>query len=135
MNEARRKGLEIFAEVYGEDMAREMEAAMDGPKGFGMEQMRWTLEWAFGEVWARDGLERKMRSCAVLGMLIARGNLEEIKFHTRMGLANGLTKTEIEEIFYTAIPYAGFPAAASAKSAILEGFAIADKAAQGASGA
>jgi alkylhydroperoxidase/carboxymuconolactone decarboxylase family protein YurZ len=39
-----------------------------------------------------------------------------------MGMANGLTRREIEEIFYTAIPYSGFPAANAAKAAMLEAF-------------
>lgn len=123
MNEARDKGRRIFAEVYGEEMARGVEAFIESSGSFGVEQARWTLDWAFGSVWAREGMERKMRSCAVLGMLIASRQADEIKFHTKMGMANGLTKTELEEIFYTAIPYVGFPAANVAKQAMLEAFA------------
>jgi alkylhydroperoxidase/carboxymuconolactone decarboxylase family protein YurZ len=126
MEDARAKGLAIFREVYGEEMAQGVARTADSGAPFVGEQSRWTLEWAFGSVWAREQMERKLRSCAVLGMLIAGGHHEEIRFHTKMGLANGLTRAELEEIFYTAIPYCGFPAANTAKAAMQEAFAELD---------
>ena len=39
-----------------------------------------------------------------------------------MGMANGLTRAEIEDVFLSAIPYCGFPAANTATAAILAGF-------------
>jgi alkylhydroperoxidase/carboxymuconolactone decarboxylase family protein YurZ len=116
-------GLKLFAEIYGEDLAAGARAHAESATGFGSEQVRWTMEFPFGSVWSRPGLERKMRSCVVLGMLMALRQHDEIKYHVRMGIKNGLSKAELEEIFYTAIPYAGFPAAESAKKAMLEAFA------------
>ncbi|MCB2077016.1 MAG: carboxymuconolactone decarboxylase family protein [Novosphingobium sp.] len=120
MGEEFDKGLALFREVYGDDMADGLVSQIEAGTDFGPNQSLWTLEWAYGSLWTREGLDRKLRSCAVLGMLIGQGQVEEIKFHTIMALANGLTRTEIEEIFYTAIPYAGFPAANSAKKGMLE---------------
>jgi alkylhydroperoxidase/carboxymuconolactone decarboxylase family protein YurZ len=117
------KGLKLFGEIYGDAAAASIDAYVEDGSGFGVEQARWTLEFAFGALWSRGGIERKLRSAAVLGMLIAQGAHEEIKYHTRMGMKNGLTRTELEEIFYSAILYAGFPAANAAKKAMLEGFA------------
>ena len=122
MSEAEEKGLALFAEIYGPKMADGTRALYEKGEAFGTEQSRWTMEWSFGSIWTREGLERKMRSCAVLGMLIGRGASEEIKYHTRMGIKNGLTTKELEEVFYTAIPYCGFPAAANAKRAMLAAF-------------
>ncbi len=126
MSEAREKGLALFEQVYGPEMADGIQNYIASSDEFGVKQAEWTLDWAFGEVWTRSGLERKMRSCAVLGMLIGLRAADEIKFHTKMGLANGLTRQELEEVFYTAIPYAGFPAANVAKAAMLEAFAELD---------
>ena len=126
MSEAEEKGLALFAEIYGPEMAAGTRALYEKGEAFGTEQSRWTMEWSFGSVWTREGLERKLRSCAVLGMLIAQGTAEEIKYHTRMGIKNGLSSKELEEIFYTAIPYCGFPAAANAKRAMLAAFAEID---------
>lgn len=126
MSEAREKGLALFAEVYGPEMADGIQNYIASSDEFGVKQAEWTLDWAFGEVWTRPGLERKLRSCAVIGMLIGLGAAAELRFHTKMGIANGLTRQELEEIFYTAIPYAGFPAANVAKAAMLEAFAELD---------
>jgi alkylhydroperoxidase/carboxymuconolactone decarboxylase family protein YurZ len=118
----REKGRALFAEIYGEEMTQGMERHMAAPGTFGAKQMEWTLDFTFGEVWARPQLERRMRSCAVLGMLIGQCAEEEIRYHTKMGIRNGLTRTEIEEIFYTTFPYVGFPAANVAKRAMLAAF-------------
>jgi 4-carboxymuconolactone decarboxylase len=55
-------------------------------------------------------------------MLIAQHQPLELKNHLRIGLANGLTKQEIEEAAIQSVPYCAFPAAASASSAMLEVF-------------
>ncbi len=128
MTNEREKGLRLFEEIYGPEMAAGTARHAESSTDFGSKQSAWTLDWAFGSVWARDTMERKLRSCTVLGMLIAQGQSEEIRFHTKMGMANGLTRTELEEIFYSAIPYCGFPAANTAKQAMLEAFAEMDAA-------
>ena len=122
------KGLSLFAEIYGKEMADGADARVQAGDSFCIEQSRWTMEFSFGAVWSRTAMERKMRSAATLGMLIALRQHDEIKYHTKMGMKNGLTRTELEEIIYTSIPYAGFPAAQSAKKAMLEAFAEMDAA-------
>ncbi|WP_254514949.1 carboxymuconolactone decarboxylase family protein [Novosphingobium sp. G106] len=123
-NENIDKGQALFAEIYGQDMADGCRAFGDSGEGFGSLQAKWTLEFPFGQIWTRDEqLPRKLRSFAVLGMLIGQGQVDEIKYHTKMGIANGLTRVEFEEIFYSTLVYAGFPAANTAKAAMLEAFA------------
>jgi 4-carboxymuconolactone decarboxylase len=116
------KGMALFREIYGDEIADGMAAMIEKGDGFGVEQARWTADFVFAKIWLREGLDRKTRSAATLGMLIAQGAYDELVYHTRMGMKNGLTRSEIEEIFYTAIPYCGFPKAATAKKAMLEGF-------------
>lgn len=122
------EGLNLFREIYGEQAAAGIDGQVKKGDAFGVEQSRWTLDFVFGQIWARPALERKLRSCVVLGMLIAQRQHEEIRYHTKMGLKNGLSRQELEEIFYTALAYAGFPAAQSAKAAMLEAFAELDAA-------
>lgn len=129
MSDARKKGQAIFAEIYGPEMAAGMMAHIDSGV-FGADVARYSNDFAFGEIWARERLERKLRSCAVLGMMIALRQYEEIGYHTRMGMANGLTRAEIEEILITAIPYCGIPAAQTAKAAMLAVFEAMDTQAQ-----
>lgn len=121
MSYSREKGLQIFGEVYGDEAANGLKAYME-TDDFGVEYAKWSTDFAFGTVWTRDGIERKMRSCAVLGMMIALRQSDEIYYHTKMGLANGLTRQEIEEVLYTTIPYCGLPAANVAKAAMRKAF-------------
>lgn len=119
----RDKGVALFREVYGDEAADGLVAHMATDK-FGVECARWSTDFSFGEVWTREDLDRKLRSCVVLGMMIALRQHDEIRYHTRMGMANGLTKAEIEEVLYTAVPYCGFPAANTARAAMEEAFAL-----------
>ena len=129
MSETRETGLRIFGEAYGEAAAAAAARHLESD-AFAVDQARWAIDFAFGTVWAREGIERKLRSAAVLGMLIALRQEDEIGHHTRMGLANGLTRGELEEILLTAVPYCGLPATNNAKAAMLKAFAELD-AAQG----
>lgn len=118
------KGLALFREWYGDEMAGDTRAYALGDEGFGPLQAKWTLEFPFGQVWTREErLPRKLRSLAVIGMLIGQGQANELKLHVKIGLRNGLTRQELEEVFYTALPYCGFPLANSAKTAMMEAFA------------
>jgi 4-carboxymuconolactone decarboxylase len=78
------------------------------------------IEFAFGDVWSRPGLERKQRSIVVISTLIALGKPAELKNHVRFGLNNGLTVDELQEILIQAVPYVGFPAIAEATTATIE---------------
>lgn len=114
----------IFAEGFGQAMTDDVAALGENSDTFGPLQPKWTLELPYGELWTREEqLPRKLRSFTVLGILIGLRQPEEIKAHVRMGLANGLTRQEFEEIFYSAVFYGGFPIANTAKRAILEAFA------------
>jgi 4-carboxymuconolactone decarboxylase len=117
MSDTRQTGLAIFSEVYGEDAAKGLAAYME-TDDFGVETAKWATDFAFGTVWARPEMGRKLRSAAVLGMMIALRQQGEIRYHTKMGMANGLTRQDIEEILYSAVPYCGLPAANVAKEAM-----------------
>jgi 3-oxoadipate enol-lactonase/4-carboxymuconolactone decarboxylase len=70
--------------------------------------------YAWGEIWDRPGLDRRSRSCVTLTALVAGGHLDELAFHTRAALRNGLTPVEIKEVLLQAAVYCGVPAANSA---------------------
>ena len=67
--------------------------------------------YAWGEVWARPGLDRRTRSCITLAMLAALGHEEELAMHVRAALGNGLGADEIKEVLLQVAVYAGVPAA------------------------
>jgi 4-carboxymuconolactone decarboxylase len=67
--------------------------------------------YAWGEVWARPGLDRRTRSCITLAMLAALSHDEELAMHVRAALGNGLGPAEINEVLLQVAVYAGVPAA------------------------
>src|ERR1035437_9960632 len=61
--------------------------------------------YAWGDIWSRPGLERRMRSAVTLTALIAHGHFEELAMHVRGALKNGLTQNEIKEIILQSAIY------------------------------
>ncbi|HEX7857147.1 MAG TPA: carboxymuconolactone decarboxylase family protein [Sphingobium sp.] len=118
--EKREQGVRFFADVMGSENADGMRREIAEQRRFGSETATFSADFAFGTIWERPGLARRERSLVVLGMLMALRQTDEIKYHVRIALANGLTVAELEEVLYQALPYAGFPAANTAKVAMTE---------------
>lgn len=76
-------------------------------------------DFAWGEIWTRDGLSWRDRSIITIGMLIALNKPEELKVHLRGGINNGLSSDELREIVIHSAVYAGFPAALSAMKILI----------------
>lgn len=70
--------------------------------------------YAWGDVWARDGLDRRTRCCITLAVLAALRAHDELAMHVRAALRNGVTADEIGEVLLHTAVYAGVPAANSA---------------------
>ena len=77
---------------------------------------------AWGEVWARPGLDRRTRSCLTIALLTALGAENELPMHLQAGAHNGLTPEEIREIIIHAGLYAGIPKANAAMKLADEAF-------------
>lgn len=69
---------------------------------------------AWGDVWQRPGIDRRMRSVSVISSLIAHGHHEELEMHLRAALRNGLTVDEVKEVILQTAIYSGVPAANTA---------------------
>ena len=70
--------------------------------------------YAWGGIWDRPGLDRRMRSAITITALVARGHENELAMHVRAALRNGLTPDEIKEILLHSAVYCGVPAANAA---------------------
>ena len=70
--------------------------------------------YAWGDVWARPGLDRRTRSIVTLTALTALRAEKEIAMHVRAAIGNGLTPAEISEVLLHTAVYAGLPAANAA---------------------
>jgi 4-carboxymuconolactone decarboxylase len=119
MSDLTERGLELFSELRGAERAAEMRDSISGG-GFGSAMLALGVDFVFGSIWSRSGLDRKQRSLVTLGILIALRRTEEFKNHVQIALNNGLTVGEIEEALIQATAYAGFPAAHAASNAAAE---------------
>lgn len=63
----------------------------------------------FGALWARPGLDLKLRALVVLVSDAATGRAEELRIHIRMALRLGWTEDEITEVLLQLMGYVGAP--------------------------
>ncbi len=71
-------------------------------------------EVCFGRVWAREGINHKMRSILNIAMLTALGRPNQLRNHLEGALNNGVTVDELREILLHTAVYCGLPAAGDA---------------------
>lgn len=104
-------GLATRNQVMGAGYAdRAFAAATD----FTLELQEFITRNAWGNVWQRDGLDKKTRSLITVAILTALGKQHELKGHVRGALNNGATPVEIKELLLHATVYCGFPTAIEA---------------------
>lgn len=82
--------------------------------------------YAWGEIWARPGLDRRTRSLLTLVMTVALGRPEEFRIHVRAAIRNRVAREEIQEALLQAAIYCGVPAANDAFHIAEEVFAEID---------
>jgi 4-carboxymuconolactone decarboxylase len=88
---------------------------------------RHVVDFAFGEICARPGLDLKTRELLTVAALTALGTAErQLGFHIRAAERSGCTRTEIVEAIVQMAVYAGFPAALNGLAAARATFATAD---------
>jgi len=79
-----------------------------------------TLDFVLDKLWSRPGLDLRARSLVTLGILIALGQLDELKTQVMAAVRNGCTIDEIDEALLHSTAYAGFPRASQATAAAAE---------------
>ena len=77
----------------------------------------------FGDVWQRPGLSQRDRSLATVSALIALNRMEQLPFHLRRALENGISKDELIEVITHLAFYSGWPNSMSAVRIAREVFA------------
>ena len=102
------RGLKLRKQVLGKTYVERQLANADA---FSMPMQELATKSAWGMVWARPGLPRKVRSMLNIAMLVALGKAEELELHLDGAIRNGVTKKEIGEILLHSAIYCGYPAA------------------------
>ncbi|HDZ0795175.1 TPA: carboxymuconolactone decarboxylase family protein [Klebsiella pneumoniae] len=103
--------------IIGQEMLQRVdgkggEAVVDSLRDIAPDFARYLIEFPFGDIYARPGLDLRSREIATIAALTALGNAEpQLKVHIAAGLNVGLTQEEITEAIMQMAVYAGFPAA------------------------
>ncbi len=91
-----------------------LQQALDDLAKIAPDLARYTVEYPFGDIYSRPGLEIKDRELINVAVLTALGRLPQLKLHIPGALNVGWTREQIVEVITQMSVYAGFPAALSA---------------------
>jgi 4-carboxymuconolactone decarboxylase len=112
-------GLEKLKEIDGQAGERVIESLKDISPDFA----RYIIEFPFGDIYSRTGLDLKSREIATVAALVTIGNASsQLKVHINGALNVGCSRTEIIEVIMQMAVYAGFPAALNGLFAAKEVF-------------
>ncbi|MCX5817857.1 MAG: carboxymuconolactone decarboxylase family protein [Proteobacteria bacterium] len=113
------RGWEKLKEVDGEAGERVVDSLKDIAPDFA----RLLIEFPFGDIYSRPGLDLKSREIAVVAALTALGNaVPQLKVHIHGALNVGCTRQEVVEVVMQMAVYAGFPSALNGLFAAKEVF-------------
>ena len=124
MSERHDEGMEVRRAVLGDE---HVDAAVAGTTADTAEFQDLITRYAWGEIWARPGLDRRTRSAITLMALIALNREGELRMHLHAALRNGLTREEIKEVLLQSAVYCGVPAANGAFAVLREVLAEHDR--------
>ncbi len=116
-------GMNIRKEIFGADVVdRRMASAGE----FGAPLQKLINQYAYGEIWGREAIPRKMRSLLAIVMMCAANRPHELRIHLRGAITNGCTRDEIREALLQVAIYCGIPASLDAHNVAMEVFAEAE---------
>ncbi len=87
----------------------------------------YTEQVLFGDMWKRPGLSPRDRSLITVATLVALYRTNELPFHLKRALENGVTQQELGELITHLAFYSGWPTAATAVGIARQVFAEAGK--------
>lgn len=114
------QGLAKLQEIDGEAGTNVVNSLRDIAPDFA----RYLIEFPFGDIYSRPGLDLRSREIAVVAALTAMGNAApQLKVHIQGALNVGVSRDEVVEVIMQMAVYAGFPAALNGLFAAKEVFA------------
>jgi 4-carboxymuconolactone decarboxylase len=107
-DDRRERGLRALAAITGEAGV----AVVDGLRGIAPDFADWIIDFSYGDVMARPGLDLRSRQLATIAALTALGNAQpQLRVHIEGALKVGCRPQEIIEVILQMAVFAGFPAA------------------------
>lgn len=126
MNERERhkKGMKARKQVLGKSHVERAEARKNEFNGPFQDLI---TRYAWGEIWTRPGLPRKIRSLITIAMMVALNRTDELRLHLRASRNTGVSREELQEVLLQTAIYCGVPAANHAFQIAEEVFAESQK--------
>ncbi|WP_244548292.1 carboxymuconolactone decarboxylase family protein [Bosea vaviloviae] len=119
-NERFERGLRALSEIDGHAGEKVVNQLANIAPDFA----RYVIEFPFGDIYSRPGLDLRSREIATIAALAALGNATpQLKVHIEACLNVGVSREEIVEVLIQMAVYAGFPAAVNGLFAAKEVFA------------
>ena len=118
-NERQERGAAALAAITGGTGA----AAVESLKDLAPDLAQWIIEFSYGDVMSRPGLDLRSRQFATVAALTAMGTAApQLKVHIAGALNVGCQPAEIVEVVLQMAVFAGFPAAINALNLAREVF-------------
>jgi 4-carboxymuconolactone decarboxylase len=109
-----RKGLNILMGMSGAKLEMVTSKLAEVAPDFA----RMTVEFPFGDLFSRDGIDMRAREIAAIASIAALGNaMPQLRAHVATARKIGMSRGEIVEVLMQTSVYAGFPAAINALTA------------------
>jgi 4-carboxymuconolactone decarboxylase len=109
-NERYRRGVEILRRLSGNGAEQVTNKVAEVAPDFA----RMTIEFPFGDLYARGAIDLRTREVAAIAALAALGRMPQLRVHVAAALNLDCTREEVVEVLMQTAIYAGFPTALNA---------------------
>ncbi|GAA3902746.1 carboxymuconolactone decarboxylase family protein [Sphingomonas limnosediminicola] len=114
MSDRYRRGIDIAEQLATDKIAHFVKS---GVAEVAPDFARMVIEFAFGDIYSRDGIDLRTRELIAIAALAASGRAgPQLRVHVESAAMSGISKQEVVEVLMQIALYAGFPAALNALS-------------------
>lgn len=113
------KGIEMLGKMVSPEI---VEQTVNKVAKFSPDFAKMIVEFPYGTIYSRPGLDMKQRALVTISSLITQGAFGQLDFHVHAALNSGLTPNEIIEAVMNCLPYTGFPKAISGLFVVMQVF-------------
>jgi|SRR5690606_6205862 len=104
-----KRGLEVIKKYADKSENPAYSITFDTLMELDPELEKYIVEFAFGDVYSRDGLSDERRTLITISSLVTQGLEPQLTLHINIGLTIGITPREIVDTIIHLLPYTGFP--------------------------
>lgn len=104
-----KRGMEVIKQYEDKSKNPAYSITFEDLMDLDSELENYIVEFAFGDIYSREGLSHEQRTLITIASLVTQGLEPQMKLHINTGLTIGLTPKEIVDAIIHLLPYTGFP--------------------------